>query len=48
LFEQFNEELQRPEPRKSVLSTAWDGIVKVIPAIGSIAGAAVAMAKLFS
>ena len=48
LFEQFNEELQRPEPRKSVLSTAWDGIVKIVPAISSIAGAAAAISKLFA
>ena len=48
LFNQFNEELQKPEPRKSVLRNTWDGILKVLPAVTTIAGAAGAIAKLFN
>jgi hypothetical protein len=48
LFEQFKDELGKPAPRKSILSATWDGIVKIVPAIASIAGAAAAMAKLLT
>lgn len=48
LFEQFKEELAKPEPKKSILNAAWDGLVKVVPAIGSLAGAASSVAKLLS
>jgi hypothetical protein len=48
LLDQFNEELSKPQPRKSLLKRSWDGLVVVLPAITSIAGAATAIAKLFA
>jgi hypothetical protein len=47
-FDQFNEELQKPEPRKTLLRASWDNLVSALPTIGAIAGAAEAIAKLFS
>jgi hypothetical protein len=47
-FDQFNEELQKPEPRKTLLRASWDNLVKALPTIGALAGAAEAVAKLFS
>ncbi|WP_142251136.1 hypothetical protein [Bradyrhizobium sp. UNPF46] len=48
LFAQFNEELQKPEPRKSLLRRSWDSLVAVLPAVTAVAGAAAAISKLFS
>src|SRR5689334_7919124 len=42
----FNEEIQKAQPRRSILRNAWDGLVKALPAVTSIAGAAEAIAKL--
>jgi hypothetical protein len=47
-FDQFNEELQKPEPRKTLLRSSWDNLVNALPTIGALAGAAEAIAKLFS
>lgn len=47
LFDQFNEELQKPQSRKSVLRNAWGGLVKTLPTVTSIAGAVGAISKLF-
>ena len=47
LLDQFNEELSKPQPRKSLLKRSWDSLVAVLPAVTSIAGAAAAIAKLF-
>ena len=48
LFAQFNEELQKPEPRKSLLRRSWDSLVAVLPTVTAVAGAAAAIGKLFS
>jgi hypothetical protein len=51
LFDLFNEELTRtppPPPRKSVLKSSWDGLVKTLPAIAAIAGAVAALGKFWS
>lgn len=48
LFNHFNEELQRPEPRKSILKNAWDSIVSALPTVTAAAGATGAIAKLFT
>ena len=48
LLDQFNEELSRPQPRKSLLKRSWDSLLATLPAITSIAGAAAAIAKLFA
>lgn len=47
LLDQFNEELAKPEPRKSLLKRSWDGLVQILPTIKEVAGAAAAIAKLF-
>ena len=47
-FDQFNEELQKQEPRKTLLRVSWDNLVQALPTIGAIAGAAGAIAKLFA
>jgi hypothetical protein len=46
IFDQFNEELQKPQPRKSVLRNAWEGLTKILPTVESIAGLASEIAKL--
>jgi hypothetical protein len=48
LFNQFTEELQKPAPRKSLLRRSWDNLMTVLPAVGEIAGATEAVAKLFN
>jgi hypothetical protein len=48
LLDQFNEELTKPQPRKSLLKRSWDGLVAILPGVTSIAGAVAAMAELFS
>lgn len=46
LLDQFNEELARDEPRKSLLRRTWDGLVDVLPSVAKIAGATAAVSKL--
>jgi hypothetical protein len=48
LLDQFNEELARPEPRKSLLKRSWESLVQVLPTVTAVAGAAGAIAKLFA
>jgi hypothetical protein len=47
ILDQFNEELAKPEPRKTLLKRSWDGLVQVLPTVTTVAGAAGAIAKLF-
>jgi hypothetical protein len=46
IFDQLNEELQKPEPRKSLLRRSWDNLVSALPSVTAIAGAVGAIAKL--
>jgi hypothetical protein len=46
-LDQFNEELAKPAPRKSLLKRSWDNLVQVLPTVTTVAGAAAAIAKLF-
>ena len=48
LLDQFNEELAKTQPRKSLLKRSWENLVQVLPTIEAIAGAAEAIAKLFA
>jgi hypothetical protein len=48
ILDQFNEEITKPEPRKSLLKRSWDNLVQVLPAVTTVAGAAGAIAKLFT
>lgn len=47
LFDSFNEELQKPEPKRSLLRTLWNGMVEALPAIGQLAGVVAQISKLF-
>jgi len=47
LFDQFNEELAKDKPRKSILKTCWSGIQQALPTIKSIAEATTVVGKLF-
>jgi hypothetical protein len=48
LFNSFAEELQKPQPRKTLLSATWDGLVKALPAVAAVGGAVSAIAKLWT
>jgi predicted transcriptional regulator len=47
LFNNFNEELNKPQPDKSRLKSFWTGIEKALPTITTIAGAVAKIAPLF-
>ena len=47
IFNNFNEELSKPEPQKAVLRTLWNGVVGVLPDIAKISEAAGKIASLF-
>ena len=46
LLDQFNEELAKPDHRKSLLKRSWDGLVELLPSVAKIAGATAALTKL--
>ncbi len=48
ILDQFNEELAKPVPRKSLLKRSWDNLVQVLPTVTTVAGAAAAIAKIFA
>lgn len=43
----FNEELARPEPRKSILRSMWSGILAAVPAITGAIGVVEGIEGLF-
>jgi hypothetical protein len=45
-LDDFTEELQKPEPRKSKLRSAWDSLQKALPAVSQIVGIAGGIAAL--
>jgi hypothetical protein len=47
LFDNFTEELNRPEPDKSKLKSFWSGIEKALPTITSIATTVAKISSLF-
>jgi hypothetical protein len=47
LFETFNEELQKPEPKKSILRTVWNGIQLALPTITQLTKVVADISKLF-
>lgn len=47
LFDSFNEELNKPQPKKSVLKSLWGGIEKALPAITTLSAAITKLASLF-
>ena len=46
-FASFQEELQRPEPRKAVLRALWSGVTVVLPTIIQMSDVATKVAKLW-
>ena len=48
LFEGFNEELQKPKPKRSVLRNFWNGIVEALPQLASLAEVVVKVSALFA
>lgn len=47
-FDGFNEELQKPEPRKSILRTLWSGVVSALPSLDTAADLATKIGTLFT
>jgi hypothetical protein len=47
LFNNFTEELNRPEPDKSKLKSFWSGIEKALPTINNIADTVSKIVRLF-
>jgi len=48
LFESFNEELQKPQPKRSVLRNCWNGIVEVLPMLSELVGVVAKISALFA
>jgi tetratricopeptide (TPR) repeat protein len=47
LFNRFHEELNKPEPKKSVLKSLWEGVEKAVPAITTLSDAVAKLVSLF-
>ena len=48
LFDRFNEELNKPEPKKSVLKSVWAGIEKAIPVATALAESVAKLKTIFN
>lgn len=46
-FDSFNEELAKPQPRKSLLKTLWQGTLDALPALKDLPGIVASVSKLF-
>ncbi|MEO8381646.1 MAG: hypothetical protein ABI779_18435 [Acidobacteriota bacterium] len=47
-FDAFNEELQKPEPRKSILQALWTGVVGALPSLDTAVDLLTKIGTLFS
>lgn len=47
LFESFNEELQKPQPKSSVLRNCWNGIIEALPTLGKLTEIVAKISTLF-
>jgi hypothetical protein len=47
-FEAFNEELQKPEPKKSLLSNAWHGVTQAVPVLLQLPSVVDSIGKLIA
>jgi hypothetical protein len=47
-FNSFNEELQKPEPKKSILRTLWAGVTNTLPSILQMTDIVAKISKLFT
>jgi hypothetical protein len=48
LYNSFNDELKKTEPKKSLLRTIWNGILAALPLLGTTAGIAENISKIIS
>ncbi len=48
LFTAFNEEVQKDEPRKSILASLWSGIVEAVPSIAQLVDVVTKISSLFT
>ena len=48
LFNGLAEEIKKPTPQKTIIHQCWDGLVKVVPDVAKLAGAAAAIARLLA
>src|SRR5215211_5184912 len=48
MFESFNEELQKPEPKKPVLRSLWAGMVEAMPTLAQLTDVVAKISTLFS
>jgi hypothetical protein len=48
LFNGFNEELQKPNPRKTILKSLWNGIERASPTIAKLTDIVTKISKLFA
>jgi hypothetical protein len=46
VFNAFTEELQKPEPKKSLLKSFWTGLTTVLPTVSTVAGIAEKVIKM--
>lgn len=46
-FNAFNDELQQPQPRKSLLNSLWNGVLATLPSIATLTDATAKIASLF-
>ncbi len=47
LFDEFNKEVNKPQPEKSTLKEIWGGIEKTLPSIVTISDVIAKLAPLF-
>lgn len=47
-FNSFNEELQKPEPKKSILRTLWAGVTTALPSMLQMTDIVAKISKLFT
>jgi hypothetical protein len=47
IFDSFNEELQKEQPKKTTLKSFWDSIVRLVPEVSTIVGLAEKIIKIF-
>ena len=47
LFTAFSEELQKPEPRKSLLCNMWNGLKEALPTLAKLADVTEKITRLF-
>ena len=47
IFDSFNEELNKPVPKPSILRTLWKGMISALPVLGQLTDVVAKISKLF-